>query len=134
MRELQRVTKVLQVVAAESKTRKDLAIASRVPALKRALEKLVWRCKVMFKDGEEFWMGNLKHKNLQGDQVCSQAYEEEAYAEDGYDDEGDDDEEEEAYPEDSEGLAEEAHGMAPASKAGDEEDDGTGDEDENVSI
>ena len=137
VRELQRVTKVLQVVAAESKTRKDLAIASRVPALKRALEKLVWRCKVMFKDGEEFWMGNLKHKNLQGDQVCSQAYEEEVYAEDGYDDEGDDEEEEEeeeAYPEDSEGLPEEAHGMAPASKAGDEEDDGTGDEGENMSI
>merc|ERR1711959_505866 len=92
----QRVTKVLQVIAAECKTRKDLAIASRVPALKRALENFVWRCKVMFKDSEGFWMGNLKYKNLQGDQVCSQAYEEEA------NEEGKEAREESEVPEDME--------------------------------
>ena len=99
VRELQKVTKVLQVVAAESKTRKDLAIASRVPALKRALEKFVWRCKMMFKDEPSFWMGNLKHKNLPGDQVCSQAYEEEVS-------------EEEEAPEESEVLEDAEAGLS----------------------
>ena len=113
VRELQKVTKVLQVVAAESKTRKDLAIASRVPALKRALEKFVWRCKVMFKDEPSFWMGNLKHKNLQGDQVCSQAYEEEAS-----------EEEEEEAPEDTE-ASEDAEAGLPL-----QEEEGVGEEEQ----
>jgi hypothetical protein len=107
VRELQKVTKVLQVVAAESKTRKDLAIASRVPALKRALEKFLWRCKVMFKNEPSFWMGNLKHKNLQGDQVCSQAYEEEAS-----------EEEEEEAPEESEVLEDTEAGLFRFGKEG----------------
>ena len=97
----------MQVVAAESKTRKDLAIASRVPALKRALEKFLWRCKVMFKNEPSFWMGNLKHKNLQGDQVCSQAYEEEAS-----------EEEEEEAPEESEVLDDTEAGLFLFGKEG----------------
>eukprot|EP00873_Tetraselmis_striata_P007849 jgi/Tetstr1/428113/TSEL_018168.t1 len=106
MRNLQKGTRVLQAVCGEGKSRRDRATVTKVPALKRTLERFIFRMKAFFHDTDHFKrfvVGNLKHKNLRGEEVASQA---EPADSDGEEEEGEEergegeDEGEEGEPED----------------------------------
>lgn len=76
MKDLQKGTRILQAICCEGKSRKDRATVTKVPALKRTLERFIFRMKAFFHGTEHFgnfWVGNLKHKNLRGEEVASQA-------------------------------------------------------------
>ena len=63
--QIQKATRILQVLSCEGKKLKDAALVSRVPALKRSLERFIFRMKEFFHGTDLvdcFWMGNLKHK------------------------------------------------------------------------
>ncbi|XP_031402622.1 Fanconi anemia group D2 protein homolog isoform X2 [Punica granatum] len=77
VKELQKATRTLQTLCSEAKGLKQMAITSKVPATKRSLERFVFRVKALLlasASGCTFWMGNLKHKDLTGQVVSSQAY------------------------------------------------------------
>ncbi|KAJ3028149.1 UNVERIFIED_CONTAM: Fanconi anemia group D2 protein, partial [Siphonaria sp. JEL0065] len=72
---LQNGTRLLQVISNECKARKDTALLSHIPPLRKALEALIFEVKKMLVDndlGEAFFMANLKHKNLKGETISSQ--------------------------------------------------------------
>lgn len=53
------------------------AITSKIPATKRSLERFLFHVKALLHTtsrGSNFWMGSLKHKDLRGQIVSSQAY------------------------------------------------------------
>ncbi|ANM66641.1 fanconi anemia group D2 protein [Arabidopsis thaliana] len=56
---------------------KQTAITSKIPATKRSLERFLFHVKALLhrtSGGSNFWMGSLKHKDLRGQIVSSQAY------------------------------------------------------------
>ncbi|KAF5798258.1 putative fanconi anaemia protein FANCD2 [Helianthus annuus] len=70
-------TRTLQTLCSEAKGLKQTSITSRIPATKRSLERFLFRVKALLhtsSSGCTFSMGNLKHKNLIGQVVSSQAY------------------------------------------------------------
>jgi len=105
VKELQKGTRLLQVICCEGKSRKERVMVTKVPGLKRTLERFIFRMKAFFHGTDlvnNFWMGNLKHKNLRGEEVASQA-------EPGYSDEEEGEEEEgEGEEEDGPNSADEA--------------------------
>jgi hypothetical protein len=72
IKELQKGIKIIHVICSECKTQKNSFLASKVPALKRSIERFVWKCRLIFYKDESFWLGNLKHKDLKGQEVLSQ--------------------------------------------------------------
>ncbi|CAD7695256.1 unnamed protein product [Ostreobium quekettii] len=75
VKEMQKATKVVQALCSEAKSRKAMNLTTKVPAVKRVLERFIFVIKAFFHKvnrPEAFWMGNLKHKNLQGQQIASQ--------------------------------------------------------------
>ncbi|KAH7286612.1 hypothetical protein KP509_32G015100 [Ceratopteris richardii] len=75
VKELQKATRTIQTLCSEAKGSKKMPVTSKVPAVKRSLERYVFCIKALLhstSQGNSFWMGNLKHKNLQGDEVGSQ--------------------------------------------------------------
>mmetsp|Transcript_19793 Transcript_19793/g.78845 ORF Transcript_19793/g.78845 Transcript_19793/m.78845 type:complete len:910 (-) Transcript_19793:1363-4092(-) len=77
IKDFQRSTRVLQHICAHVKAQKSSKQTPLVPSLKRALETVVFSVKGLLESTDAssaFWMGNLKHRNLQGDVVASQAY------------------------------------------------------------
>uniref|UniRef100_A0A3P8R1D2 Uncharacterized protein n=1 Tax=Astatotilapia calliptera TaxID=8154 RepID=A0A3P8R1D2_ASTCA len=84
-------TRQLHHMCGHSKMHQDTSLTNHVPALKKSLELFVYRVKAMLTLNncqEAFWMGNLKNRNLKGEEILSQRSQEE-----------DDDEEEEEQPE-----------------------------------
>ncbi|XP_030543859.1 Fanconi anemia group D2 protein homolog isoform X2 [Rhodamnia argentea] len=80
VKELQKATRTLQTLCSEAKGLKQMSITSKIPAMKRSLERLLFRVKALLHNpssGCAFWMGNLKHKDLAGQVVSSQAYNDE---------------------------------------------------------
>ena len=71
LKQLQKGIKILHVICSECKTQKASALASKVPAMKRTIERFVWKCRIIFHD-DAFELGNLKHKNLKGEVLLSQ--------------------------------------------------------------
>jgi Fanconi anemia group D2 protein len=76
---LQKSTRQMHNVVNESKARKDAALAAKVPMVKRTLERFVFRVKLLSthlgQDGGgelSFWVGNLKHRDLKGQEISSQ--------------------------------------------------------------
>jgi fanconi anemia group D2 protein len=70
VRSAQRGTRVLQTACMEAKEKKMGSVSKLVPATKRTLEQFVQYVKVLLNESErigKFWVGNLKHKNLQGE-------------------------------------------------------------------
>uniref|UniRef100_M3ZHF3 FA complementation group D2 n=1 Tax=Xiphophorus maculatus TaxID=8083 RepID=M3ZHF3_XIPMA len=54
---------------------KDTSLTNHVPAVKKSLELFVYRVKAMLTLNncqEAFWMGNLKNRNLKGEEILSQ--------------------------------------------------------------
>ncbi|KAA8544885.1 hypothetical protein F0562_019717 [Nyssa sinensis] len=75
--ELQKATRTIQILCSEAKGSKQTAITSKIPATKRSMERFLFHVKALLHStstGCTFWMGNLKHKDLMGQVVCSQAY------------------------------------------------------------
>lgn len=99
VKELQKATRIVQTICAEAKGHKRMPVATKVPAVKRSMEKFIFCVKALLhgaSNGSAFWMGNLKHKDLQGREVASQLYPEA----NGDEDEEDEEQEEEEHDSD----------------------------------
>ncbi|KAJ8047067.1 Fanconi anemia group D2 protein [Holothuria leucospilota] len=75
LKSLQQSTRSLQYMCNHSKVTQDMAVSNFVPALKKILERFVYRVKVMLTLNnchEAFWLGNLKNKDLKGEEISSQ--------------------------------------------------------------
>lgn len=94
---LQSSTRYLQVICTSAKADNDIALANYVPILKKSLETSVYRVHAMLAAnncGSAFWLGNLKNKDLEGQEIMSQVTEEgEEEEEEDNDEEEDGDEE-----------------------------------------
>ena len=65
----------MQYVCSHSKIKKDVALSNNVPLLKRALESFVFRVKEMLALNnavDVFWLGNLRQRDIQGQEIPSQ--------------------------------------------------------------
>ena len=72
LRSMQGSTRQLQHVCSHTKYHKDAALSGHVPALKRGLEAFLYRVKSMLAANdvvEAFWMGNLKNRDLAGEEI-----------------------------------------------------------------
>ncbi|XP_048327057.2 uncharacterized protein LOC107405260 isoform X1 [Ziziphus jujuba] len=77
VKELQKATRTIQTLCSEAKGLKRTVITSKIPATKRSMERFLFHVKALLHEtssGCTFWMGNLKHKDLTGQVVSSQAY------------------------------------------------------------
>ncbi|GER32925.1 fanconi anemia group D2 protein homolog [Striga asiatica] len=77
IRELQKATRTIQTLCSEAKGSKQTSITGKIPATKRSMERFLFHVKALLYEtpsGCSFWMGNLKHKDLTGHLVSSQAY------------------------------------------------------------
>ncbi|KAH7661696.1 fanconi anemia group D2 protein [Dioscorea alata] len=77
VKELQKATRIIQTLCSEAKGSKRTMITSKIPATKRSMERFVFQVKALLhntSNGSTFWMGNLKHKDLYGQVVSSQVY------------------------------------------------------------
>ncbi|KAM6980739.1 Fanconi anemia group D2 protein [Aplochiton taeniatus] len=102
-------TRRLHHMCGHSKIRQDTGLTNHVPALKKSLEQFIYRVKAMLTLNncqEAFWLGNLKNRDLKGDEILSQQSQ------------ADDEEEEEE--------AEEEGSQLPPGKSDDEESDSEG--------
>ncbi|XP_049590739.1 Fanconi anemia group D2 protein [Syngnathus scovelli] len=91
-------TRQLHYICGHSKINQDTSLTSHVPALKKSLEVFVYRVKAMLTLNncqEAFWMGNLKNRNLKGEEILSQRTEE-SEEEEVVDPQGQSEEEEQA--------------------------------------
>ncbi len=68
-------TRYLQNVCANAKVTNDVSLAKNVPRLKLFLEQFVFRVKetlALNNAVKAFWLGNLKNRNYQGEDIDSQ--------------------------------------------------------------
>lgn len=68
-------TRLLHHLCGHSKIHQDMKLTEHVPLLKKTLELLVCRVKAMLilnNCREAFWLGNLKNRDLQGEEIISQ--------------------------------------------------------------
>ncbi|KAF7659435.1 hypothetical protein LDENG_00298030 [Lucifuga dentata] len=68
-------TRQLHHLCGHSKILQDTSLTNHVPALKKSLELFLYRVKAMLTLNncqEAFWMGNLKNRNLKGEEILSQ--------------------------------------------------------------
>ncbi|XP_023560286.1 Fanconi anemia group D2 protein [Octodon degus] len=68
-------TRLLHHLCGHSKIHQDTKLTKHVPLLKKTLELLVCRVKAMLvlnNCREAFWLGNLKNRDLQGEEIVSQ--------------------------------------------------------------
>eukprot|EP01135_Chromosphaera_perkinsii_P010387 Nk52_evm59s2118 gene=Nk52_evmTU59s2118 len=96
LKTLQQSTRSLQVICGHSKVIKDGTLTAQVPSLRKALESIIYRVKAMLEHNEcleAFWLGNLKHRNLKGEEVPSQMPSDPSQKDDETEDESDEDEE-----------------------------------------
>ena len=75
LKKIQTSTRYLHHVTCHSKSSKDIALTARVPLLKKFLEAFVLKVKAIFAQHgctDAFWVGNLKQRNLKGEEIVSQ--------------------------------------------------------------
>lgn len=68
-------TRQLHHMCGHSKLHQDMSLTNHVPALKKGLEQFIYRVKAMLTLNncqEAFWMGNLKNRDLKGEEILSQ--------------------------------------------------------------
>ncbi|CAL8338893.1 unnamed protein product [Merluccius merluccius] len=68
-------TRQLHHMCGHSKIRQDMSLTNHVPALKKSLELFIYRVKAMLMLNncqEAFWMGNLKNRDLKGEEILTQ--------------------------------------------------------------
>uniref|UniRef100_A0A8C3LGF0 FA complementation group D2 n=1 Tax=Chrysolophus pictus TaxID=9089 RepID=A0A8C3LGF0_CHRPC len=76
LKTLQLSTRQLHHMCGHSKIHQDLGLTNHVPLLKKSLEQFVYRVKAMLAFNhcqEAFWVGILKNRDLQGEEILSQA-------------------------------------------------------------
>lgn len=76
LKSLQTTTRTLQNVCNHAKTSRDTSLAVHIPPVKKIQELLLYRVKAMLAANgcaSAFWMGNLKNKNLKGQEIISQS-------------------------------------------------------------
>ncbi|XP_052633721.1 Fanconi anemia group D2 protein isoform X3 [Harpia harpyja] len=79
LKTLQLSTRQLHHMCGHSKIHQDIGLTNHVPLLKKSLEQFVYRVKAMLAFNhcqEAFWVGILKNRDLQGEEIPSQASEE----------------------------------------------------------
>ncbi|KAG0270710.1 Fanconi anemia group D2 protein [Actinomortierella ambigua] len=72
---LQPATRSLQNVCGHAKAAKERGLMTLVPSIKKTMETLIFEVKLMLENngaGIAFWLGNLKHRNLAGEEIGSQ--------------------------------------------------------------
>ncbi|KAF9198259.1 Fanconi anemia group D2 protein [Haplosporangium sp. Z 27] len=72
---LQNATRSLQNVCGHAKASREQTLMVMVPAIKKTMESLIFEVKLMLENndaGAAFWLGNLKHRNLRGEEISSQ--------------------------------------------------------------
>uniref|UniRef100_A0A8C4HMF3 FA complementation group D2 n=1 Tax=Dicentrarchus labrax TaxID=13489 RepID=A0A8C4HMF3_DICLA len=82
-------TRQLHHMCGHSKILQDTSLTNHVPALKKSLELFVYRVKAMLMLNncqEAFWIGNLKNRNLKGEEILSQRSQESEEDDDDDDD------------------------------------------------
>uniref|UniRef100_A0A672Q9S3 Fanconi anemia group D2 protein-like n=1 Tax=Sinocyclocheilus grahami TaxID=75366 RepID=A0A672Q9S3_SINGR len=75
LKTIQLSTRQLHHMCGHSKIRQDTGLTNHVPALKKNLEQFVYRVKAMLTLNhcqEAFWLGNLKNRDLKGEEILSQ--------------------------------------------------------------
>ncbi|KAI8597408.1 Fanconi anaemia protein FANCD2 [Dissophora ornata] len=96
---LQSSTRSLQNVCGHAKASREQTLMVMVPAIKKTMESLIFEVKLMLENndaGAAFWLGNLKHRNLRGEEISSQlpeVSEDEEQIDQEHDDEDNHDEE-----------------------------------------
>ncbi|CAH1266603.1 FANCD2 [Branchiostoma lanceolatum] len=94
LKNLQLSTRAMHHMCGFSKVSKDVALTNYVPLVKKTLEMFVYRVKAMLtmnKCLDAFWLGNLKNRDLQGEEMSSQAYADQTPADRQSDDDTDND-------------------------------------------
>ncbi|XP_042655668.1 Fanconi anemia group D2 protein isoform X2 [Tyto alba] len=79
LKTLQLSTRQLHHMCGHSKIHQDIGLTNHVPLLKKSLEQFVYRVKAMLAFNhcqEAFWVGVLKNRDLQGEEILTQASEE----------------------------------------------------------
>ncbi|KAK3841792.1 MAG: Fanconi anemia protein FANCD2 [Linnemannia gamsii] len=72
---LQAATRSLQNVCGHAKASREQTVTAMVPAIKKTMESLIFEVKLMLENNDAsaaFWLGNLKHRNLAGEEISSQ--------------------------------------------------------------
>ncbi|KAG0019633.1 Fanconi anemia group D2 protein [Entomortierella chlamydospora] len=72
---LQAATRSLQSVCGHAKASREQTLMVMVPSIKKTMESLIFEVKLMLENndaGAAFWLGNLKHRNLRGEEISSQ--------------------------------------------------------------
>ncbi|KAF9359265.1 Fanconi anemia group D2 protein [Mortierella sp. AD094] len=72
---LQAATRSLQNVCSHAKASREQTLMVMVPSIKKTMESLIFEVKLMLENndaGAAFWLGNLKHRNLRGEEISSQ--------------------------------------------------------------
>ncbi|NXI58264.1 FACD2 protein, partial [Chloroceryle aenea] len=78
LKTLQLSTRQLHHMCGHSKIHQDIGLTNHVPLLKKSLEQFVYRVKAMLAFNhcqEAFWVGILKNRDLQGEEILTQASE-----------------------------------------------------------
>ncbi|XP_072437973.1 Fanconi anemia group D2 protein isoform X1 [Chiloscyllium punctatum] len=81
LKTLQLSTRQLHHMCGHTKLSQDTNLTNHVPPLKKLLELFVYRVKAMLtinKCQEAFWLGNLKNRDLQGEEIMSQTSQQES--------------------------------------------------------
>ncbi|XP_004536027.1 Fanconi anemia group D2 protein [Ceratitis capitata] len=76
LKSLQTITRFLHTLCCHSKALRNTAIIGQIPALRETVETLVFRVKAVMaanKCSAVFTMGNLKNKDLHGDEILTQS-------------------------------------------------------------
>lgn len=75
LQKLQKGTRILQSLCSHCKSTKDPTLINAIPSLKKNLERVIFNVKSILEAHrclKAFWVGNLKTKNLRGEEISSQ--------------------------------------------------------------
>ncbi|KAG0207657.1 Fanconi anemia group D2 protein [Mortierella sp. GBA30] len=69
------INRIIQNVCGHAKASRQETLVAMVPAIKKTMESLIFEVKLMLENNDAsaaFWLGNLKHRNLAGEEISSQ--------------------------------------------------------------
>jgi Fanconi anemia group D2 protein len=75
LQKMQKGTRILQSLCLHCKSTKDPTLINAIPSLKKNLERVIFNVKSILEAHgclKAFWVGNLKTKNLRGEEISSQ--------------------------------------------------------------
>eukprot|EP01041_Mallomonas_annulata_P003326 gene3326-6581_t len=77
---LQKSTRQLQILCSHAKLMRDKNLSQEAPHIKKLLEQVIYRMKALLEDNNcagAFWVGNLKHRRLDGTELGDEQEDEE---------------------------------------------------------